>query len=438
MNTRFVVIAAISLLLFASLCISPSVFVVRSSAVSSTSSPSCPYSSSLGGYTCGAALIVCAGYSSCLQGGTSNTIFASISDSYDGIGEIATSGGIINAIASEVALYATASETDQLTVVDLGSGVQTVSFFDTATVSGTCKISGNPDPTNLAPCLKFVWSTAGELGASGSSLATGDASLIYYFVMEDYAVGVTSLVYSSWKDSICMPTGSYCKQVSTLNLANSSVEQFPVKVSSGDVITWSIEPQVYASTTCDPCTGTGADRASASAYLDPGLVIDNLDPTDLGLNIAPVGAIANSPSTLVVSNSLSPNPVSIGAGVTDSALLDNTGTSALSGLSVLDSMGATLSCPSSTLASGSSETCTGSFTAPITVGSLTDYVVGTGTDGLGNTISGGSSNTLTVSSLVTPEFPLGSITGIAVLLTAFASFGLVSRRKKAGTAKPQE
>ncbi len=165
--------------------------------------------------------------------------------------------------------------------------------------------------------------------------------------------------------------------------------------------------------------------------MDPGMTIVNLDPTDLTLNIAAQQALDSNPSTLVVSNTLSPNPAAIGTKVTDSALLDNTGTSALSGLSVIDSMGATLSCPSSTLASGSSETCAGTFTAPMTVGTLTDYVVATGTDGLGNTISGGSSNTLTVSPLVAPEFPMGSITGIAVLLAAFASFGFVSRRKRA-------
>ena len=118
-------------------------------------------------------------------------------------------------------------------------------------------------------------------------------------------------------------------------------------------------------------------------------------------------------SSLTLSKSTtSPVYSSVGQSIPYSYLVTNTGTTALTGVSVSDDLVPTVSCPSTTLAPGANESCTGSYTitqGDLDQGSVTNVAVASAT---GPESINSNSSTVTVSSNLGASSP-ASITSIS-------------------------
>ena len=306
-----------------------------------------------------------------------------------------------------------------------GQAFGSVSIEDTSVVTGTCDLSS--DPTNLGPCLTFSVSAEGSahalcpteldksctyaLAGGLASFEACDISANEEAFIEGYGgVGCASGTAGgeacvSGYNCVVGPYGTYlgygCPIATTmdsffncntdggtsLTFAPTGPATFPstnlVPVRNGDTIVVSASLSGFAYSSA---------YGAAGLSVDPTLEIGNLDPAGLTVSVLS-GEIASetNSSTLKVVSTVAPNPVKPGGSLEDSSLLTNDGPTDLTGVAAVGSMDGPLSCPSSTLAVGANETCSGTFSAPFVTGPQTDFVVANGTNSTDAILSGGSS-----------------------------------------------
>ncbi len=145
----------------------------------------------------------------------------------------------------------------------------------------------------------------------------------------------------------------------------------------------------YSVTQSDVDTGAVTNTATASATAPPsGHSISS------GSSSVTVEASGRT-SGLALTESASPGTfAAAGTTIHFSYFLTNNGTTTLTGLAVSDSRVASVSCPSSSLAPGSGETCTGATTttsADVSAAVVTSTATATGTDPSGAVVSNSSS-----------------------------------------------
>jgi len=159
----------------------------------------------------------------------------------------------------------------------------------------------------------------------------------------------------------------------------------------------------------ETCTGT---YAATQADVDAGSITNTATAHgtwsatvyDSSQQSVTVHATPNASLTIAKSSSTT-NYAAAGNTISYSYLVTNTGTDTLSGITVTDSLGITVSCPDSTLGPGAHETCTASYTvkgSDVTAGSVCNTAQATGTwSGNGDTYSSAVSNQVCVPSTYT-------------------------------------
>jgi hypothetical protein len=301
-----------------------------------------------------------------------------------------------------------------------GYGLGSVEIADTFTVSGSCHLASNPDPTDLAACLGISSSIEGDAQALcdvsstescsyAVAIAVGtfeicddnELSYVGYSVCASGSVGGEACSGESCPEIAqaapifaqnCPsppPSGGFFACVGSNRVTNTFESPGPVSfgpsvvVSSGDTIT-----------VAESLAGGVAASAYGSAGLsvDPRLVIENLDPNNLTVSLsAAAAAVASTPSVLRVESTVPPGAIPLNQTVQESTTVTNTGNTSVTGLEVVASIEGALTCPTHTVAVGAQVTCTGSFAAPAGIGPHTDYVAASGNIS-GNASVGGSAS----------------------------------------------
>ncbi len=144
----------------------------------------------------------------------------------------------------------------------------------------------------------------------------------------------------------------------------------------------------YTVTQSDVDAGSVTNTASASGT-NPSHATETSNSSTVTVDAS------GATSSLSLSKSTSSNGYAKAGDVIDySYLVTNTGTTTESGIAVSDNLIPAVSCPSSSLAPGASETCTGSYTATqgdVDAGSVTNTATASGT-ALGGSVTSGSSS----------------------------------------------
>ncbi len=149
----------------------------------------------------------------------------------------------------------------------------------------------------------------------------------------------------------------------------------------------------YTATQADVDTGSINDEATAVGTDGYGSAND-----DTATSSVTVPASAATEALTVAASTTAPYFTAAGQSIPYSYLVTNNGTETLSSVSVSDPGVAALSCPSSSLAPGASETCTGSYTttaADVTAGSVTDAATASATNQQSNPVTSPSSSATT-------------------------------------------
>ena len=131
---------------------------------------------------------------------------------------------------------------------------------------------------------------------------------------------------------------------------------------------------------------------TAPHYFSPLFYVNPNGGVDSGVN--PGDGSAASSSLSLVKSTTTTSYSAADQVIPYNYLVDNTGNNAVTGLTVTDNKIPTVNCPSSSLAAGADETCTGSYTtttADVTAGSVTNIATASATDSGGNPVSSPSS-----------------------------------------------
>ncbi|MGP8059015.1 MAG: beta strand repeat-containing protein [Acidimicrobiales bacterium] len=236
------------------------------------------------------------------------------------------------------------------TATDAPAGADTV----TGTYSGDSTFTGSAGTAQLA--VTYPSATGIGLSASTTSTGYGSAGQTIPFSYLVTNTGTTTLTGVSVTD-VLVPSVS-CPST-TLTAGNS-------ETCSGS----------YTVTQADVDAGSVASSATASGYSEGTEVVS--DPW----SVTVTATLATSAIGLTGS-STSTGYGSAGQTVPFSYLVTDTGTTTLTGVSLSDPVVPSVSCPSTTLAPGASETCTGSYTVTtgaVEAGSLTSTATASGTD----------------------------------------------------------
>ena len=170
------------------------------------------------------------------------------------------------------------------------------------------------------------------------------------------------------------------------------------------------------------CTGT---YTVTQADVDAGSVTNSAEGT--GTNPQSV-AVTSLPSSVTVDASLATSKMTLTKSTTSTGygaagdilsfkyVVKNTGTTTLSNVGVNDNKIASVSCPSSTLAPGASETCTGTYTvtqANVDSGSVTNTASGHATNPQSVAVTSATSSVTVEASLATSKASLVESTSTA-------------------------
>ncbi len=285
---------------------------------------------------------------------------------------------------------------------------------DQAAVTGQCDLPSNSDPSNLAPCLAVSLDLSGQVsglcsasdGYCGYALAVVDSDFEVCDLEGGGECGEGFSVTEACSGVDCSSLSddfSDCAQTYNPLCDAPCPYEYPVEPDYDDCayeggIALDLEPTAPIDLPEDQSVQSGdtlgvqetvfigaesSDQSSAAVDVDPTLVIDNLDPASMTVSVYPATTVQEQNHTaLELSSQIAPGTVSAGSTADDSTTVTNAGSSSLTGVTVIGSWDGALSCPSSTLAAGAHETCTGSF-APGVPGAATDYILANATNATG-------------------------------------------------------
>jgi len=268
----------------------------------------------------------------------------------------------------------------------------------------------NPDPTNLAPCIEiqYTWAVSFKATADDPSYPAAATSFVDMVLsasgiptLEGHFVGTDSIcvgsVTSCGNIYSASPVGTVETHYSGFGILRYSPDDY---IPAGATVGWESYAQVTADSSTYPATYPGFNSARVSLS-DPFTVI-NLDPADLIIGPSAAELDFQSMPTLVsVQPTLNQSIAAPNQTLTENARVQNLGTAQLDNLTVGDELGDVLGCPSTTLACGGSEMCSGNFTAPIVPCLYGVGVIASGNE-TGNIVGGLGEVNVTVSAASAP------------------------------------
>ena len=265
--------------------------------------------------------------------------------------------------------YETCTATYTVTAADIANG----SVADSATATGTppsgAPVSSPPSPLSLPVMGMTIVKTANPTVVSAAGQTIG-----YSFLVTN--TGTTALTSVTVTDTQTAPS---------LDSSLSAISCPSTTLAAGAYETCTA---TYTVTAADIANGSVNDSATATGT----------PPSGAPVSSSPSAASVDVVGLTVVKSSTTADISTVGQQVPYSFLVTNTGTTALTSVTVtdtqtapsLDSSLSAISCPSTTLAAGAYETCTATYTvtaADIANGSVADSATATGTPPSGAPVS---------------------------------------------------
>ena len=284
-------------------------------------------------------------------------------------------------------------------------------------VSETCTGSYTVTQADVDAGQVYNNSFATALDSQSHSLTSGSSSVT---VLAAYATSTLSVVKSTTSTGYGAAGDTIPYKYVVKNTGTTT--ESSVGVTDNKVATVSCPAGSLAPGASKTCTGT---YTVTQADVDAGSVTNSAEAT--GTNPQSV-AVTSLPSSVTVDASLATSTMTLTKSTTSTGygaagnilsfkyVVKNTGTTTLSNVGVSDNKIASVSCPSSTLAPGASETCTGTYTvtqANVDSGSVTNTASGHATNPQSVAVSSATSSVTVEASLATSKASLAESTSTA-------------------------